>query len=969
MDLPHLPRGTVTFLFTDVEGSTILLQILGDARYADVQGNYERLLRTAVEAQGGVEVESHGDGFLFAFGRMRDAILAVVESQKAIGVHSWPAGSVLRVRMGLHTGEPVVTSEGYVGLDVHRAARICEAGWGGQILLSPTTAQMLEHDSLLGVGLKDLGEHRLKSLDRPERLFQLLHPDLPVAFPPLRSATVEPHNLPRSLTSFIGREREMAEIRQLLSAQRLIALVGPPGCGKTRLAVEVATTLVAEYHDGVRFVDFARLSDAALIVQEVASALGLRDAPAFHMRAGLEQPARTPLDALLDYVKDRRLLLVLDNCEHVIDASARLADALLRRCPHLRIMATSQAVLGIAGESLYPVAPLQAPDPTSLPGVDDLLQYSAVRLFVERAIAALPHFRLTAQNARAVAQICHRLDGISLAIELAAARLRILPVDQIAARLDDMFRFLTVGSRTVLPRHQTLRAAIDWAYGLLSASEQALLRRLAVFVGGFTLEGAEAVGAGHPIEPHEVLDLLAHLQSKSLVVVEARTDEFRYRLLQTIRQYGLERLQESGETAQVRERHRDWFLRLAEHAAPELHGEHQAAWYERLTTEHDNLRAALQWSLDCREVDHALRLVLALVWFWYVRGFLGEGRAWTNRALSADARASPGLRALVMARSAVLAWAQADYGQAQALCEESRVLARASGNRSAAAHAAGHLGLVAHRLRNYAAAAALYEESLAKHREVGDTWSAALVLLFLSRVILHLGDHQRADVLFREGLALSHAQKDSWSMAHYLYESADAARRRGELDQARALFEESLARFQEVGSKEDKAYAHNMLGRVAYAAGDYPRAAAHHEESLRLARETGDRAVMAYALYHAARAFQRTQDPARAAALYRESLALRAGVLQDVGGAAECLVALAQLGWLSGRRVDAARFLGAADRLRELAGAAKLGALRETEGRDLGTLRDAVLQPPLAQAWAEGQAMTLEEIATFATNV
>jgi len=574
--MPDLPTGTVTFLFTDIEGSTALLQYLGDRRYADVLGEQRRLLRAAFQAGGGHEVDTQGDAFFVAFRRGQDAVATAAAAQRAITTHPWPDSAPVRVRMGLHTGEPTLVAGGYVGLDVHRAARIGSAGWGGQILLSQATHDAVTDNLPPGVSLRDLGEHRFKDLQRREQIFQLLHPDLPADFPPLRSLDALPNNLPRQLTSFIGREREMAEVKRLLTTTRLLTLTGSGGCGKTRLALQVAADLVEEFANGVWLVELAALTDPALVPQAVASALGVR-----------EEPGRPLLATLSDYLKAKRLLLLLDNCEHLVAACAYLAEALLRACPHLRILATSREALNIAGETVWRVPSLSLPDLLHLPSVEHLTQYEAVRLFIERALISRPDFVLTSQGAPSVAQVCHRLDGIPLAIELAAARVKVLSVEQIAARLDNRFRLLTSGSRTALPRQKTLRAAIDWSYDLLSETERMVLRRLSVFAGGWTLEAAEAICVGEGIEWHEVLDPLMQLVDKSLVMMEEQGGTVRYRLLETVRQYGRDKLPASGEADVVRGRHRDWYLALAERAEPELLGSNQAVWLERLETEHD----------------------------------------------------------------------------------------------------------------------------------------------------------------------------------------------------------------------------------------------------------------------------------------------------------------------------------------------------------------------------------------------
>jgi len=555
--MASLPTGTVTFLFTDIEGSTRLLREFGD-RYAQVLTEHRRVLRTKFAERGGREVDTQGDALFVVFPSARDALSAAVAAQRAVVRHVWPDQLDVRVRMGLHTGEARLGEEGYVGLDVHRAARIGAAAHGGQILLSQTIRDLVADELPAEVSLQDLGERRLRDFARPQRLFQVVAPGLITDFPPLESLEVLPNNLPIQLTSFIGREREIAEIKELMRSTRLLTLTGAGGCGKTRLALQVAADVVETFRDGVWFVDLVGLSDPTIVPQAVASTLGMREAS-----------GRPLLAMLADYLRDRHVLLVLDNCEHLVVACAQLADNLLGACPHLQILATSREAVGIEGEQTFRVPSLSVPDLQRLPTLEKLTDYEAVRLFTERARWSQSAFRVTYQNAEAVARVCVQLDGIPLAIEMAAARVKVLTVEQIATRLNDRFRLLSAGSRTALPRHQTLRATMDSSHDLLPEKERRVLRRASVFAGGWTLEAAEAICAGDGVEASEILDPLTRLVDKSLVIAEPHGGETRYRLLETVRQYGRDRLAESGETAGIRTRHRDWYLEFAELARAE----------------------------------------------------------------------------------------------------------------------------------------------------------------------------------------------------------------------------------------------------------------------------------------------------------------------------------------------------------------------------------------------------------------
>jgi predicted ATPase len=649
--------------------------------------------------------------------------------------------------------------------------------------------------------------------------------------------------LPMPLTSFVGREREVAEVRRLLTTTRLVTLTGTGGVGKTRLALQVAAELVGSYPDGVCLVELAPLADPVVVPQAVASALRVR-----------EQPGRPLQQTLADALRDRRLLLVLDNCEHLVTACAELAGALLRFCPDLHILATSREVLRIGGETAWRVPPLKlpplvsaGPSPATSSPVLLLLQEversEAVRLFIARAAVALPGFALTDGNAPTVACICHRLDGLPLAIELAAARVSALGLEQLAARLADRFRLLTGGSRTALPRHQTLRATLEWSYALLAEPEQRLFDRLAVFAGGWTLEAAEAVGAGDGIESADVLELLIHLVDKSLVVAqEGLRGEAWYRLLETLREYGWEGLTRSGGADATLRRHVAFFLALAERAEPELMGAEQRVWLGRLEHQHDNLRAALRWTMESGEAELGLRLAGALGWFWSFHGHYSEGRRWLEGLLGV-----------------------AGGGGAAAL----------AATRAKALSSAGHLAIYQ---GDYSRAAALLEESLVMFRDLGDKGGIAGSLLRLGITARYQGDYRRAVALEEESLRLFRDLGDKYGITHTLMNLGAAATDQGDYRRATALEEESLRLSQDLGDKLWSAYALLNLGRIAWYQGDYGRAAAVLEESLTIFRDLGDKRGMALGMEGLAAVACAQEQPERAARLFGAAQAVREAI-------------------------------------------------------------------------------------------
>ncbi len=815
-----LPTGTVTLMFTDIEGSTVLQERLKE-RWRWVLETHNALLRQCFERFHGFEVKNLGDGFLVAFTNAKEAIGCAIALQQAIAQQDWGEEvGELKVRVGMDTGEPFLIVDAqsrpdYYGVTVSRARRICEAGYGGQILISHATWQAVKDALPKDVAVRELGAFRLKGLEGRQQIFQVCHPTLPSQFTTPRSMEAYPNNLPIALTSFIGREREMEEIKALLKQVRLVTLTGTGGCGKTRLALEVAMEVMEDFPDGVWLVELAPLKETELVVQTVASALGVK-----------EEAQRSLLETLTDFLKPKKLLLLLDNCEHLVGTCAQLMERLLQVCPNLWVLATSREGLRIAGEQIYRVPPLSVPNLTPLPSLGQLMQYESVRLFVDRARLVRPSFSVNDQNASAVAEICYRLDGIPLAIELAAALVRGLTVEEIAQRLSDRFRLLTAGTRTALPKHQTLRAAIDWSYELLSRAERALFRRLSVFAGGWALEGAEAVGAGKlpegsEVRTEEVWGLMMGLIDKSLVVMEEGMG--RYQMLETLREYGQERLQEAGEAEETRKKHLEFFLGLAERAEGELQGTQQREWLERLEKEQDNFRAALSYGLE-REPEKALKLAAALWRFWDIHSNFTEGRSWLERALEKGMSAPAPVRAKALNRAGVMAWRQGDHAAAQALLEESLTLFRELGDQRGIANVLNYSGNIAWAQGDLERAKALHEESLAIRRALGDQGGIASSLGNLGNIAWAQGDYERAKVLYEECLALFRELGNQWGVANVLNNLGVVVRAQGDYGRARVLLEESLMLFRELGSQWGIANALEELAKLAGVKGQRERA-------------------------------------------------------------------------------------------------------------------------------------------------
>ncbi len=706
--------GTITFLFTDIEGSTRLIQQVGDT-WPGMLAEHHRLIRAAVGTARGVEVKTEGDAFFVVFRAAVDGVAAVVQAQRDLEAHAWPLGTALRVRMGLHTGEVGLAGDEYVGLDVHRAARISSAAHGGQVLISQTTRDLVFGALPAGVTLADKGEHRLKDLDRPEHLYQLVIADLPTDFPPIRSVSARFEILPTQLTSFVGRQAEVGGIRELLDRTRLLTLTGPGGTGKTRLSIEAAGAASGMFPDGIAFVPLAPISDPQLVAGTIRQTLGLK-----------EEVGRSSVDTVADRIRGSRLLLILDNFEQVLGA-ADVVSGLLERTQEPRILVTSRAPLHLAGEQEFPVPPLRIPAASDVPDLDALTQSEAVALFLQRATTVRPDFRLTAANAMAIVEICARLDGLPLAIELAASRIRLLPPEALLSRLQRRLDLLQSTSADRTDRQRTLRGAIDWSYDLLETGDRAAFRRFAIFVGGWDLGDAEAVTTAVSGEPTEVFDALDGLVDHSLVRQDAESGEPRFGMLETIREYGIEQLREAGELEAVARAHGTRFLGLAIELGPEFTASPEHL--DRAGRDHDNIRAALRWAIDAGELELATEAAGALWRFWHLRGHLREGDRWTSEILARAPRVASHGRTRALNGLAGLRYWLGDYVAARAAYQEMLKSARATGDLASEAEANYSLGFIFAIDRDYDAARASYRESGRVAEGIGDRTAVANALM------------------------------------------------------------------------------------------------------------------------------------------------------------------------------------------------------------------------------------------------
>ncbi|MFQ5967488.1 MAG: tetratricopeptide repeat protein [Acidimicrobiia bacterium] len=784
--MPELPSGTVTFLFTDVEGSTRLWEEHPEEMKVAL-GRHDQILRQVIEDHEGYVFTTAGDAFAAAFQGAKPAVGAAIDLQLAIAQQQWGETSV-RVRTAVHTGEAEERDADYFGPPLNRAARLMSVAHGGQVLLSQATWDLVQEDPPEGADFTDLGEHRLKDLRRAEHVYQLIHPDLPSVFPELLSLNAVPNNLPVQLTSFLGRDRDLANGVELLGRNRLLTFTGPGGTGKTRLAIQVAAEAAQQFKHGVFFVPLAPIADPELVPSAIATSLALT------------QLSGPPLDHVKRYLADKQMLLVLDNFEQLLPAASQVSE-LLQAVPGLKTLVTSRAVLHVSGEQELPVPPLAVPDLDGPQPPESLADYAAVALFVERASAARPDFRLTAGNAPAVAAITVQLDGLPLAIELAAVRVRLLSPEAIASRLKSRLELLSGGVRDLPERQQTLRDTISWSYDLLSEPGQRLLARLSVFRAGVSLTQAEQVCGPSEELGVEVLEGLEMLIDQSLLRALEAAEEPRVLMLETIREFALERLEEFGEIDEIRRRHAFAYLELAKNAEPHLLYRGQVRWLEQLELEHDNLRAAIDWALAQQETDVALRLGFALWRFWQIRGHLYEAAERLSETLALPG-GDLGHRAKALEAAGGLAYWQGDMESARDLYQQSLDLMRNTGDQEEIANALCNLG---------------YPYAFGSE-----------------------GDLEKADQLYSESLAISQELGDQVGIAKAVYGLAGARWIAGNWSQARKLFDESRQLFQELDEPFHSAWASYMLGNVEVSDGRPEVARPLLEEGIQLFAEVGD---------------------------------------------------------------------------------------------------------------------------------
>jgi predicted ATPase/class 3 adenylate cyclase len=788
------PSGNVTFLFTDIEGSTQLAQEFSE-KMPEALIRHNDILNKAVETNGGIVFKTVGDAFCCAFENPENAVNAGVEIQLNLQAEDWKDFRI-KVRIGIHCGNAVWNGYDYSGyVTLARVQRIMSAAFGEQIIISDEVYELLIKNDYYSATFRDLGERRLKDLIKPLKLFQIISKGLREEFPPLNTLDARPNNLPVQLTRFIGREKEMRDIKDLLSNSRLLTLLGPGGTGKTRLTLQTGADMIDEFANGVWLVELASVSDPVYVEAEIASVFSLNS-----------DGKKELIDIIRDFMREKELLIILDNCEHLIAECAKVSEQLLQFCSKLKILTSSREPLHISGEATYRIPSLSLPDSNKNYTNEELSQYESVQLFIDRALSVNPDFKVTNQNAPALAQLCHDIDGIPLAIELAAARIRVLSVEKILERLSDRFRLLTGGKRTTLPRHQTLRALIDWSYDLLSDYEKLLLQRLSVFCGGWTLEAAEFVCQGEPLDEFEILDLLSNLLDKSLVKASETHTDLRYNMLETIHKYAEEKLSDE-EKFILRRKMSEYYYRFIEDSEIKLTGSEQREWLNRINSDYENIREVIRWTMD-NEPEYMLSVAVALGKYWELRSYFSEGLGFLIKGLEKSETADNLLKARVYYWSGFYLSFLAKYSESKKYFEDSLLLFIGENNKE----------------------------------------GEAKTIMGLASIALFEGNYEKMESMTKESLALSKELNNKSLIASNLRALAVGQMQQSKHEESRKNYEESLSIFRELEDQVQLAKIIGNLGALEYLSGNYDKAIELMEESLNLRYELGDRHGIALSL-------------------------------------------------------------------------------------------------------------------------
>lgn len=989
-----IPSGNVILLFTDIEGSTKLAQAHPEKLSSALEIHNE-ILKNAIESNNGHIFKIVGDAYCCAFENAGDAVKAAVEIQNNLAKEKWDE-AVITVRIGIHSGNAEWNGHDYYGyMTLARASRVMSVAYGEQILVSNDAYVKLDLVNPVPgkeageISFRDLGERRLKDVIEPIRLYQVLSKDLREDFPPLKTLDARPNNLPVQLTSFIGREKEMKYAKELLMNSRLLTIAGTGGAGKTRFSLQMGADLVDDFANGVWLIELAELNDPFLLTQSFLDCFGIK-----------EEQDKTPEQTLTDFLKHKEILIILDNCEHLIRACAVLAERLLLQCPRLKIITTSREALNCAGEQIYRIPALTLPHPRSKDTPDQLTQYESVRLFIERALAVNPEFKVTNENAPALAEVCSRLDGIPLAIELAAARTKVLSVEKIHKRLNDRFGLLKGGTRTALPRQQTLRALFDWSYELLTEKEKILWSRLSVFSCGLTLEAAEAICSDETIRKNCIIDLLTGLSEKSIIIFDESKE--RYRLLESIKQYGREKLKNKNE---IFSKHLDYFLELSQTAKPELKGSNVKLWLNIFEADHNNFLSAIEWGVENEEAEKGGMIADAFWKYWEISGQYSSGIRILEIILNKKGDLSETTRVKLLNKVGnlykfqgnyevagkffeeslsisqkmkdkigisasfinlgSLAFTQGDFEQAKKFFEESIAIKRDLGDKIGIAGSLNNLGGISFSQGEYKQAKEYYESSLAIRKEIGDKIGIAASLNNLGGLELYQGNYEQAKKLFEESLSIKKEVGDKKGIAYTLGYVGSVSNQQGDYEQTKKIYEESLSILKEIGDKQGIADFLNNLGNLASSQSNYEEARKFYEKSLNAFREIDARLGIASSLNNLGETLSFLGNCLGAKESLEESLT----IFREIGdkhGIADSMNNLGKLSFYRGNYGMAVILFSVSEKIMESIGGV-LDKVRQT-GKDetLAKLHEHLSEEEFNKFWEEGKKLTLEEAVELA---
>lgn len=851
------PSGKITFLFTDIESSTKIAQQHPEGLNEFLQA-HNSLINKAVNSNNGFVFKTAGDAFFCSFADSADAVKASRDIQKRL-TEIKTEGIKLKVRIGIHTGAAEWNGEDYMGyITLARTQRIMSAAHGGQILISDKTYENLKENKLDNLTFRDLGERRLKDMIQPLRLYQICADDLPSEFPPLKTLDERPNNLPVQLTNFIGREKEIAEVKYLLTKTRLLTLTGPGGTGKTRLSLQVGADIIDEFSSGVMLVELAPVSDPDLVALTIARTLGINELP--------NQDTET---VIVDYLKNREMLIILDNCEHLIDTCAKITEKLLQKCPKLKIIATSREALRSDGEITHKVLSLDHPEPDEKCTLIQLTQYEAVRLFIERALAVNPGFRVNNENAPALAQICHQLDGIPLAIELAAVRINVLSVEKIREKLNDRFKLLTGGRRTALPRQQTLKALIDWSYDLLNEKEKILLQRLSVFSGGWTLEAAEEICIDDKIESYDIIDIQTTLMDKSLINSVEKTGMIRFYLLETIKQYAEEKLCESTD---LKNKHLNYFRKLSDHEKMRLNGINQTEWIRLTEADYDNIRSAIQYASE-NNPQEAFIILSDMTNYWSIKGFFQEGLQTCQKVLNNNPGEVGIFKARVLYSAGLLSYGLGYSAEAENYARESLAMFRDADFKEGIGISLNLLGVSLNlNINNSDEVVECLNESLSVLTSINRKREISNVLYNLSFPFLKKGDYEKALRYREESLEIARELNDTHFIAVVTTSLGISEFRRDNFEKAREYTEESLINSRLLGDKYLISINMISLGNIYSESGEYEKANEYLEEAVRISNDYGYKSNLIVALLYSGEVASKTGDDIKAVSCFKESI-------------------------------------------------------------------------------------------------